>query len=142
MRVGIFNSRAWYRYRSEPLAVFGLGLLAGIVLLAVLAPLLTPYPDHAGRFVDFRNTGQPPSLRHWFGTDLVGRDVLTRVVYGYRISLVIGFVVLGLAAPLGITLGLVAGYMGGRTGTVIMRVTDVFLAIPALVLAMAVLGVL
>ena len=142
MTVGIFDSRAWYRYSSEPLAVFGLGLLTAIVLLAVLAPILTPYPEHAGRFVDFRNTSQPPSWRHWFGTDLVGRDVLTRVVYGYRISLVIGFVVLGLAAPLGITLGLVAGYMSGRTGTIIMRVTDVFLAIPALVLAMAVLGVL
>ena len=87
---GVFNSRAWYRYRSEPLAVFGLGLLSAIVFLAVLAPVVTPYPDHAGRFVDFSNTSQPPNAQHWFGTDLVGRDVLTRVIYGYRISLVIG----------------------------------------------------
>lgn len=137
-----FRSRAWYRFSAEPMAAFGLVLLAAIILAAILAPFVAPYPDHAGSFVDFRNMSQPPGASHWFGTDLVGRDVLTRVVYGYRISLTIGIVVLGLAVPVGVTLGMIAGYSGGRLGAAIMRVTDVFLAIPALVLAMAVLGVL
>ncbi|MCC5974204.1 MAG: ABC transporter permease [Rubellimicrobium sp.] len=137
-----FQSRAWYRFSAEPMAVLGLVLLAAITLAAILAPFVTPFPEHASSFVDFRNMSQPPSASHWFGTDLVGRDVLTRVVYGYRISLTVGIVVLGLAVPLGVTLGMIAGYAGGRLGAVIMRITDVFLAIPALVLAMAVLGVL
>src|SRR5690606_37189645 len=107
----------------------------------LFAPWLTPYPRHAGAFVDIANASQPPSLAHPFGTDNVGRDVLTRTVYAYRLSLMLAVVVLMIAAPVGVTLGLIAGYSRGVAETVIMRVTDVFLSLPPLVLALAILGV-
>lgn len=138
----LFANRYWYYYSSEPLSVSGLILLLIIIFMAVAASFVTPFPEHAGSVTDFGNARKPPSWTHLMGTDLVGRDIFTRVIFGFRISLVIGFVVLTIAAPFGVLLGLVAGYFGGRTGLIIMRVTDVFLAIPALVLAMAVLGFL
>jgi peptide/nickel transport system permease protein len=134
--------RNWYRFRRNPLSVVGLLLMLGFVGAAILAPRITPYPASAGVFVDFGNASQPPSARHWFGTDLAGRDVLTRVIFAFRVSLEIGVVVLIAAAPLGIAVGLLAGYTTGWTRTILMRVTDIFLSIPPLVLALAILGVL
>jgi peptide/nickel transport system permease protein len=134
--------RNWYRFRRNPLSVLGLLLMLGFVGAAILAPRITPYPASAGVFVDFGNASQAPSARHWFGTDLAGRDVLTRVIFAFRVSLEIGVVVLIAAAPLGIAVGLLAGYTTGWTRTILMRVTDIFLSIPPLVLALAILGVL
>lgn len=140
--VAILRSRAWYKFRRNPLSLVGLGLVALIVLLAALAPLVAPYPGHAGAFVDFVNASQPPSATNWFGTDLIGRDILSRIFFGYQISLLLSVVVLGIAVPIGVTLGLAAGYFGGWVDYLIMRVTDVFLSIPPLVLAMAIMGFL
>jgi peptide/nickel transport system permease protein len=135
-------SRAWYKFRRNPLSIVGLSATLLIVLLAVFAPLVTPYPKEAGIFTDFAHAGQGPSLAHLFGTDTIGRDVLTRVIFGYRVSLMIGVVVLAIAVPIGVILGLLAGYFEGWVERTIMRITDVFIAIPPLVLALAVLGFL
>ena len=93
-------------------------------------------------FVDFANFNKPPAWPYIMGTDLVGRDLFTRIVYAYRISLILGVVVLAIAVPIGVTIGLLAGYLGGWTEYVLMRITDVFLSIPPLVLAMSMMGVL
>lgn len=138
----LVSGRAWRKFRRNPLSVVGLGLVAAIVLLAVLAPFVTPYPQHAGPFVDFMNANRAPDLQYWLGTDNIGRDLLSRIIYGYRISLVLGIVVLGIATPVGVLLGLIAGYAGGWADYVIMRITDMFLAVPPLVLAMAIMGMM
>jgi peptide/nickel transport system permease protein len=138
----IFRSRGWYKFSRNKLSVFGLVLVIGFVSVAFLAPFITPYPEHAGPFVDFDNATKPPSLAHWFGTDVIGRDILSRVVFGYRISLELAFIVLIIAVPTGVIPGLIAGYFGGWWETVIMRVTDVFLSVPPLVLALAIMGFL
>lgn len=134
--------RTWYLFSRSPLSVVGLAIVVAIILAAILAPHVTPFPAHAGKFVDFANASMPPSASHWLGTDTIGRDILTRIVFGFRVSLLLGIIVLLLAVPVGVVLGLVAGYFGGRTETIVMRVTDVFLAIPPLVLALAVMGFL
>ena len=135
--------RAWYKFSHNPLSVIGLATVLLIVLLAVFAPFVTPYPEHAGPFTDFANAKQPPSLAHLFGTDVVGRDVFTRTVFGFRFSLTMGAVVLSLVVPPGVLLGLLAGYYHGTwLDTLIMRVTDIFLAVPPLILALAIASVL
>jgi len=134
--------RTWHRFSRNPLSVIGFLTVVAILLCALLAPWVTPYPHHAGAVVDILNASQPPSLAHPFGTDTVGRDVLTRTVYAYQLSLMLSIVVLTLAVPIGVGLGLIAGYFGGWRETAIMRVTDVFLSIPPLVLALAILGFL
>ena len=141
MRKFFFHgSRAWYKFSRNPLSVVGLAIVVTILLMAILASFVTPYPEAAGKYLNIANRNQAPSLEHWFGTDRLGRDVFTRVVFGYRVSLMLGIVVLSIAAPLGILLGLISGYFSGRVEFVIMRITDIFLAVPSLVLAMAVLG--
>ena len=140
MMTSFLKSRAWYRFRRNPLSLWGLAIVGLIVAAALLAPWLTPYPRHAGAFVDIANAAQPPSLAHPFGTDNVGRDVLTRTIHAYRLSLMLAVIVLMIATPIGVTLGLVAGYYRGVAETVIMRVTDIFLSLPPLVLALAILG--
>jgi peptide/nickel transport system permease protein len=140
--LAVFRSRGWHKFSRNRLSVFGLLLVVSYVSLAALAPVITPYPDHAGSFVDFANASMPPSAAHWFGTDVIGRDVLSRIVYGYQVSLRLAVIVLAIAVPLGVTLGLIAGYFGGWWETVIMRITDIFLSIPPLVLALAIMGFL
>jgi len=130
--------RAWHRFRASTLSLVGLGIIAGMSAVALLAPVIAPHPEHAGAFVDFGNTFRPPSRAFLFGTDDAGRDVLTRVIYGARISLSMGVLVLAIALAIGVPLGLIAGYWTGWISSVIMRVTDVFLAIPPIVLALAV----
>ncbi|TMR90805.1 ABC transporter permease [Nonomuraea basaltis] len=120
-------------------AAFGAVLIVLIVLAAVLAPWLAPYPVDE---LDPVENLLPPSGAHWFGTDEVGRDVLTRILYGARTSLFIAVAVLAVSAAVGVTLGVVAGYAGGWVRDVIMRVTDVFLAFPALLLSLAMAVVL
>lgn len=128
--------------RRNPTLVLGVVLLALIVLVALLAPWLAPDPADAGTATHPFRVLAAPSSAHPFGTDLVGRDLLTRIMYGARISLRLVVEVLVIAGLVGIPLGLVAGYLGGHVDQVIMRVTDVFLAFPALLLSLAIAFVL
>jgi len=133
--------RGWYRFRRNPISLAGGSMVLLVILLAILAPYVTPYPQHAGTFTDFSSIFQAPSRSHWFGTDEVGRDVFTRVIFGYRVSLMMAAVVLGISVPFGVFLGLIAGYFSGRVDTVIMRITDIFLALPPLVMVLAICSV-
>jgi peptide/nickel transport system permease protein len=128
--------------RGNPLLVAGAVLVLLIVAAAVLAPVLAPHPADAGSATHPLETLLPPSSEHWFGTDAVGRDLYTRVLYGARISLGIAAVVLLLAVLIGVPLGLAAGYFGGVVDQVLMRITDIFLAFPALLLSLALASVL
>jgi peptide/nickel transport system permease protein len=135
--------RNWYKFSRNPISIVGLFTVLLVTFLAVFAPWVAPYPEHASAFVDFANASQPPSLQHPFGTDVVGRDILSRVFFGFRFSLLMGVIVLALVVPPGVILGLVAGYsQGSWVETVIMRITDIFLAVPPLILALAITSVL
>ncbi|TMK44363.1 MAG: ABC transporter permease [Actinobacteria bacterium] len=128
--------------RRNPLLATGAALSLLIVLAGVLAPLVAPHPADAYVATHPTQTLLQPSGLHPFGTDQLGRDVLTRVLYGARISPVIAFFVLLFSCLVGIPLGIVAGYFGGVIDDVLMRITDVFLAFPALLLALAFAAVL
>jgi peptide/nickel transport system permease protein len=134
--------RAAATIRHDPLLAAGTALSLLIVLVALLAPFLAPDPADAGSATHPLNTLQPPSAGHPFGTDQVGRDVLSRLIYGARVSPQIALYVLVIACLVGIPLGIAAGYFGGWIDDVIMRITDVFLAFPALLLALALAAVL
>jgi peptide/nickel transport system permease protein len=127
---------------ANPLLVVGALMSALIVLIALLAPLLAPFPADAGSATHPFLVLHPPSAQHWFGTDNVGRDVYSRVLYGARISPLIAVIVLAIACAVGIPLGVAAGYFGGWLDETIMRVTDIFLAFPPLLLALALAAVL
>jgi ABC-type dipeptide/oligopeptide/nickel transport system permease subunit len=129
----------WRRFRRNRLAMVGLAFLVLLVLVAIFAPLIAPYS------ITERVSGsarQSPSLDHLFGTDAIGRDVFSRVVYGARVSLRIGILSTAILLMIGMLLGAISGFLGGGTDTVIMRITDVFLAIPYIVLAVAIATVL
>jgi peptide/nickel transport system permease protein len=128
--------------RANPLLVVGGLAVVVIVVVALLAPVLAPFPADAGSATHPFAVLHPPSVRHWFGTDQVGRDVLSRVLYGARISPLVAVIVLLIACVIGIPLGIAAGYFGGWVDEVIMRVTDIFLAFPSLLLALALAAVL
>ena len=128
--------------RGNRLITVGALIVLLIFVVAVFAPLIAPYPADAGSATHPENALLAPSLTHLFGTDQVGRDVFSRVLYGARISPVIALAVLLLACAVGVPLGVAAGYFGGVTDEVIMRVTDVFLAFPSLLLALAFVAVL
>lgn len=114
-----------------------------VVSMALLAPLVAPYPGHAEFFVDYNNSLAQPSLQHLFGTDQFGRDVLSRVIFGFRYSLMMAAVVLSLVVAPGVVLGLVAGYYKGSIiETIVMRLADIFLAVPPLILALSISSVL
>jgi len=114
-----------------------------MIISAILAPWIIPYPDHTGPFVDFENAMQPPSLQNLFGTDYIGRDIFSRVIFAFRGALIMAVVVLAIAVPPGILLGLIAGYSQNTwIDTIIMRITDVFLGVPPLMLALAIASVL
>jgi peptide/nickel transport system permease protein len=135
--------RNWYKFSRNKMSIVGLCTVLLVAFLAIFAPLVAPHPEHAGAFVDFANASRPPSRHYLFGTDVVGRDILSRVFFGFRFSLTMGLVVLALVVPPGVLLGLVAGYNQGTwIDTVIMRITDIFLAVPPLVLALAITSVL
>ncbi len=127
---------------GNPLSLLGMGLVSFVILAAALADVIAPYPGHAGAVVDFANANRPPGADYWLGTDVVGRDVLSRILYAYRVALGLGLVVLSIAPPIGVAVGLMAGYIGGWTDYVLMRITEVFLSIPPLVLALAIMGVM
>ena len=118
------------------LSVIGLVIIVLLIVMAIFAPIITPYPEQAKGEPSLKERLQPPSWKHPFGTDHMGRDILSRVIYGSRTSLVIGFSVVAIALVVGLFLGIVAGYFGGKFDTIIMRITDVFLAFPPLLLAL------
>jgi peptide/nickel transport system permease protein len=121
------------------LAAFGAGIVFIWILIAIMAPWLTPYqPD----FVDVANRLQPPSWTHWLGTDALGRDVLTRLLFGARVSLTTAFVVVILGATFGTLVGGVAAYARGRTEGAIMRLNDLVLCFPPIILALAIAAAL
>jgi len=122
--------------------MLGVVLVAAVVISAALADYIAPFPEHRGAVVDFVHFNQGPTARNVMGTDLVGRDLFSRILYAFRISLLLGVVVLAIATPIGTFVGLLAGYLGGRAEFALMRLTDVFLSIPPLVLAIAMMGVL
>ena len=117
----------------------GLGLFLLVCLLAILAPVLAPH-DPLDQNILFRL--KPPSAEHWMGTDYYGRDVLSRLMYGARISLTIGLLAIGIALIIGSLIGLIAGYFGGRTDIIIMQIMDVLLAFPSLILGLVVVAML
>lgn len=135
--------KTWYKFSRNPLSIVGSITVLVVIFLAIFAPFVAPYPEHAGSFVNFSEASKPPSLRNPFGKDTIGRDILSRVFFGFRFSLIMGLVVLLIAVPPGVTLGLLAGYMQGTwIDKIIMRITDIFVSVPALVLAIAVCSVL
>lgn len=132
----------WYRYSRNPAAVAGTLILLSVIVMAVLAPWVTPFPKHVGAVVDFRARHMAPDAVHWFGTDKVGRDIFSRAVFGMRVSLLLVIGVLGISVPIGAVLGLMAGYFGGWTERLITGLTNVMLAMPPLVMALAVSNLL
>jgi peptide/nickel transport system permease protein len=125
--------RQFARLFGNPLSAVGLALSAAFVLMAIAAPLLAPHDPLA---MDPSKRLAAPSALHWFGTDDGGRDILARVIYGTRSSLLTALGILSLASVIGTSIGLAAGYFGGWLDETLMRITDMFLAFPALVLAM------
>jgi peptide/nickel transport system permease protein len=123
-----YSARVWKRFRRHPGAVVG-SILFCLLLLAVLLAPLSPYdPDRS----NLEESLQAPSWGHWMGTDALGRDLLTRVLYGGRISLTVGLMVVVITLSIGITVGVIAGYMGGWVENVLMRITDAALTLPSL----------
>ena len=142
----VVRRRVPFRVRAvlrDPLAVVGLAVITLLVVLAVLGPWLAPYPGRDGNgAIDVPSAYLPPSSEHLFGTDELGRDVFSRVILGARPALVVSLLVVGIAITVGVPLGAIAGYRRGRIDGLIMRTTDLFLAFPPLLLAMAIVAAL
>ena len=124
----------WTAFRRNRLAVAGLLIVLALVIVAALAPVLAPYNPYAQ---DLNNRLMPPSAAHWLGTDAFGRDILSRLIHGARLTLMIVALVAATAPLAGLVIGTVAGYFGGWVDTVLMRITDIALAFPKLILALA-----
>ncbi len=121
---------AWVRLRKNKLAMFGLGFLLFILLVCLLAPWITPYGYEEQ---NLRLGASAPSAAHWLGTDTFGRDLLTRIIYGGRVSLTVGFIATAVALVVGVTYGAIAGYVGGRVDAVMMRLVDIIYALPFMI---------
>ncbi|MCA0034145.1 nickel transporter permease [Mesorhizobium sp. B263B2A] len=126
---------AWRRFSANRLAFVGLLIIIALLVIAALAGVLAPYSPTFGDLKNARLLA--PSAEHWFGTDDLGRDILSRILYGSRWTLYVVILVAIIAAPIGLLVGTVAGYAGGWTDAILMRITDIFLAFPKLVLALA-----
>ena len=128
------GNRAWRKFKSNRAALVGFGFVGFFVLLAVLAPIL---PIAAPNATDWGAVRKVPSAAHWLGTDEIGRDILSRMIWGARASLMAGVLSVGIAVCLGVPLGILAGYFGGWLDMIISRVTEAFLAMPFLITAIA-----
>jgi peptide/nickel transport system permease protein len=128
------TSRVIGKLADEPLGMAGFVILALLVLIAIFAPLIAPY-DPARQMLG--DALQPPSLAHWAGTDEFGRDILSRLIYGTRITIQTVLSVSLIVGPIGLVIGIVAGFFGGRTDAILMRATDIVLSFPSLILALA-----
>lgn len=139
MKESFFYQVFWTRFRTNRFAITGGVVMICLFMLSFLAPYITPYgPDD----LDLYHVLMPPSSAHWFGTDDLGRDVLTRMIYGARISLKVGFVAAGIAVIIGTVVGLVAGYYSGWVDNIIMRFVDIMLCFPTFFLILAVIAFL
>ncbi|MBI5034302.1 MAG: ABC transporter permease [Chloroflexi bacterium] len=135
VRQSSFAQDIWRRFRRNRLAVVGLGIVIILCVVAALADYVAPYnPIEVNLDIQF----EPPSMQHLFGTDLYGRDLLSRVIYGARISLLIGFIPSAISMIIGAVLGVLSAFYGGWVDTLIMRIADVVLAFPSIILAMVV----
>ena len=125
-----FARNVWESFSRNRLALVGLILLTLLVCAAIFGPMLSPYPYDG---MDAMSRNQPSTAAHWFGTDQMGRDVFTRVLYGARVSLLVGFASTALNLVIGVLYGSIAGYVGGRVDMVMMRIVDVIYAVPAMI---------
>ncbi len=130
---------AWNRLKKNKMAIASFFLLVIIALIAVFAPLIAPYDPYTQ---DLSRINEPPSSDHWFGTDDVGRDLFSRVVYGTRISMLVGVVCEAICVPIGVILGALAGYFGGWVDAVISRIIEIFASFPTILFAIAVMFIL
>ena len=126
----------------DPLAVFGVLIIILLIVLALFGPWIAPYPEQGKGRTNVPDRFQPPSGEYWLGTDQLGRDILSRVIIGSSIALRVPTIVVTLAVVVGAPLGALAGYVGGRLDNLIMRLTDLFLAFPSLLLALAIVAAL
>lgn len=127
----------WKHLKHNRMAMSGLALVLGLFVVAIFAPWLAPYnPDH----IDLKQVLMPPSQAHLMGTDTLGRDVFSRIIFGSRVSLEVGFVAVGLATLIGVVVGSLAGYYGGWVDQIIMRLVDLMLCIPSFFLILAVIA--
>lgn len=124
----------WLTFRGNPIAMAGLIIISALLIIAAFAPVIT---GGEGLAQNLGNRLQAPSAEHWFGTDELGRDIYDRIIWGSRVTLYIVFLVSVIVMPIGLLVGTIAGYMGGWVDTVLMRITDIFLAFPRLILALA-----
>lgn len=130
--------RAWRIVRRSPLTIVGILIVLVFVSIAIFAPLLSPYPkDATGQAMNLEDKLQQPSPSHPLGTDDLGRDVLSRIFYGARLSLGLGMAVVAVTAILGTLMGCIAGYFGGKVDELIMRIGDILMAIPYMLLVIA-----
>lgn len=129
----------WMRLKKNRLAIIGLVILVILILVAIFANIIAPYGYDEQ---DLQNTFQTPSLKHPFGTDEFGRDIFSRIIYGSRISLQVGVIAVGIAVVVGGFLGAVAGYFSGKVDNVIMRIMDILLSIPQMLLAISIVAAL
>ncbi|HEC34954.1 MAG TPA: ABC transporter permease [Anaerolineae bacterium] len=140
---GLLHRRLRYTVRvilRDPLAFFSVLVIGLLVVLALLGPWIAPYPEQGKGRTDVPNRFLPPSHEHWLGTDQLGRDVLSRIIIGSRIALQAPAMVVIMAVAVGAPLGALAGYVGGWVDNLIMRVTDLFLAFPSLLLAVTIVA--
>ena len=132
-----------YKFSRNKLSVFGLVLVLLSFFFAIFAEVIVPHPESIGSFVDYANASLPPCKDYLFGTDQMGRDVFSRVIFSFRGALIMSIVVLAISVPVGTVLGLLAGYYHGtKIDAVIMRISDVFLSVPSLILALCVASIL
>ena len=136
------GSHVWHVIRRDPLALASLTIIALFLIIAIFAPILAPYPEQGAGKSSAQTLYLEPSRAHLFGTDELGRDVLSRVMYGARPAFIVPLLVVVLAVLIGAPLGAIAGYKGGWVDELIMRITDLFLAFPSLLLAMAITAAL
>jgi peptide/nickel transport system permease protein len=136
-------SEAWYRLRRNPGAIVGFFILVVLVIVAIFAPLLAPYRPNLTNLSLLEGSCCPgPSAEHWFGVDEVGRDELSRIIYGTRYSLLIGVVSVSVGFAIGSVLGAIAGFVGGYLDTLIMRIIDIWLTIPGFLMAIGIVALL
>lgn len=135
--------RLWYKFSMNKISVMGLAIVIVVIIATLFRQWIAPYPEHAGAFVDFSNASKAPSIDHLMGTDTLGRDVLSRIIFAFKGALTMGIGAIMIVVPFGGIVGLMAGYWKGRfISTAIMRIADVFLALPALILVLCVSSIM
>lgn len=132
-----------YKFVQNKLSLVGLIIVLITLFFAIFAKYIIPFSSHVESFTDFANAGKPPSAKYWFGTDIYGRDLFSRCIYAFRSAMLMSVVVLLISVPIGVLLGLIAGYKRGTwIDVVIMRAADIFLSLPPIVLALAIAAML